>query len=55
VRREKRGWNVFGWKDSTRIVLEAALKVEATKDDAEALIHELGARGYLQFRKLLAG
>jgi hypothetical protein len=54
ARRDERGWNVLGWNDSARTVLQAALKVEATKADAIALIHELGARGHLQFRELLS-
>jgi hypothetical protein len=53
ARRDERGWNLLGWKDSARTILQAALEAEATKTDAKALIHELGARGHLQFRELL--
>jgi hypothetical protein len=55
VRRDQRGWNVFGWKDRARAVLQAGLGTEATRPEAEALIHELGAKGHLHFRDLLAG
>lgn len=53
MRLDERGWNVLGWMDSARAVLQAALHVESTKANAIALIHELGARGHFQFRELL--
>ncbi|RMG26830.1 MAG: hypothetical protein D6724_00975 [Armatimonadetes bacterium] len=55
VLRDDRGWGVLGWKDTARIVLQVALAADATRSDAEALIHQIGARGHLEFRDLLSG
>ena len=55
VKGDKKGWNISGWLKYIRIILEAGLQSEnggvykATVD----LIHELGARGYREFRALL--
>ena len=36
------------------VILQAALEQSSTKDDAQSLIHHLGAAGHLDFRELLA-
>ena len=53
ARQDEKGWGVLRWKDCARTVLQAALDAESTKAAAKSLIHELGARGHLQFRELL--
>lgn len=54
ARLDEQGWNVLGWIDSAKTIILAAIKIESTKSDAIALIHELGARGHFQFRELLS-
>ncbi len=53
VRQDDQGRNVLGWKDSAHTMLKAALAVNETKELAQEIIHELGARGYIDFRELL--
>jgi hypothetical protein len=53
VQGDKDGLYVLDWKDCARRVLEAALRFESSRDEALALIHELGVHGHLQFRSLL--
>ncbi len=55
ARQDEKGCGMLSWKDSARSVLQAALEAETTKAAAKSLIHELGARGHLQFRELLQG
>lgn len=55
VKRARHTWDIFGWEDHVRTILEAVLK----SSDAEAqeaaidLVHQLGAMGHLGFRDLL--
>jgi len=51
--QDERSWYILSSKDSARRILQAALAQEATRSDAQHLIHLLGARGHLQFRDLL--
>jgi hypothetical protein len=53
VRYEQKGWGVVGWKAETREILEATLRDPRTAEQAELLIHELGAKGIYEFRSLL--
>jgi hypothetical protein len=57
VRGDKEGWGVQMWTDSVKIILATAL-ASADPEASEAarlLTHELGTRGYWQFRELLNG
>jgi len=55
VKGDKNGWNISGWLKYVRTILETGLKSvdEAVCQAAVNLIHELGARGYREFRTLL--
>ena len=50
-------WHLHAWHDHARAVLVAALRSgsESARQVAAELINRLGARGYMQFRTLLAG
>lgn len=53
VRNDARGWNVQGWKDELRSILEKALSSDLESSaEARNLLHELGARGFTDFRPL---
>jgi hypothetical protein len=52
VRRDK-GWTVDSSQEKITTVLRAALSDIATREAATTLIHELGARGHIEFRVLL--
>jgi hypothetical protein len=54
IRSEADRWTYWGHLNESRKVLEAGLANEATRPQAEALIHEIGARGDMQFRELLS-
>ena len=51
--QNERSWYILSSRDSARRILQTALAQEATRSDAQHLIHLLGARGHLQFRDLL--
>lgn len=55
ITADRDGWHVLGWKDSARTVLKETLSNTMTQDQARAIIHLLGARGYIEFRDLLTG
>jgi hypothetical protein len=46
-------WDIFGWEEHARAILEIALKNSQARESAIDLIHQLGALGYLNFRDLL--
>lgn len=46
-------WAVLAWDESIKEILRTALDAEETREQAVALVHELGARGYMEFRGLL--
>jgi len=50
VRGDKRGWGVDNWGGSAEKVLRVGLQDARTTSNAMNVIHELGARGYFQFR-----
>jgi hypothetical protein len=55
VEGDKEGWGIRYWSTHARTILALALSnpnVEI-QQSAEALIHQLGARGYFEFRDLL--
>lgn len=54
IRADKRGWGLFGWEDGVRNILKAGMNADETRTEAQATIHELGARGHVQYRDLLA-
>ena len=45
---------VSHWVDDWAVILEQALACEEVRDEAEALVHELGERGHWDLRALLA-
>ncbi len=56
VEGDKKGWGIQFWRDHARTIICSALQstdVFAQKA-ATALVHRLGARGYLDFRDLIA-
>jgi hypothetical protein len=55
VEGDKEGWNIRAWRELKRTILETALKSRdpMARQLAERLIHQLGARGYWDFRDLL--
>ena len=55
IREDRRGWVVVANKDAIRQILSSLLSIDdpEIKDSAESLVHELGARGYFDFRDLL--
>jgi len=53
TRTDQQGWGLLAAHDSMRVVLAKALRDRSTAAEAEATIHELGSRGYFQFRDLL--
>lgn len=53
IESDKQGWQILGWKESARSILETAMAVEGTREDAESVIHFLGAKGNMEFRDLL--
>jgi hypothetical protein len=55
IRGDTEGWTVLGWRDEIRAVLTTVLGQEdaAAIKVAEDVIHDLGARGYRDFRDLL--
>ena len=55
VRNEHRGWAVTTEKDNIRKILTFLLTKDEPelRESAESLVHELGARGYYDFRDLL--
>lgn len=55
VKGDTMGWNISGWLEPMRTVLRTALRSSdsAVHQKAMNLAHELGARGYQEFRELL--
>lgn len=53
VRGAEEGWEVIAGREHIRAVLAAGLRNPATRERAESLTHELGARGYTEFRSVL--
>jgi hypothetical protein len=50
---ERQYWAILGAEQHVRAILASALQDNKAKDDATALIHDLGAIGYTKFRDLL--
>ena len=51
---DREGWNIHGWIESARSILERAMGVEgATRDKAIEIINHLGRRGMAEFGELL--
>jgi hypothetical protein len=46
-------WEIFAGRDSIKGILTVGLSHEGTRGEAESLAHELGARGYTEFRSIL--
>jgi hypothetical protein len=46
-------WEIVAGRDHIRKILTIGLSNPNTRTDAESLTHELGARGYTQFRSVL--
>jgi hypothetical protein len=55
VEGDKEGWGIRYWSTHARTILAIALSHTNIdiKQSAEALIHQLGARGYFEFRDLI--
>jgi hypothetical protein len=55
IKADKEGWKIYHWRDQIRNIITLVFKSTDTqaRDNAEDLIHELGARGYFEFRDLL--
>lgn len=45
----------FTWDDEAREILREALLLEDVKDQAIALVHKFGSKGFLTYRELLSG
>lgn len=43
----------FTWDDAAQEILRAALLLDDIKDQANALVHKFGSRGFLKYRELL--
>ncbi len=56
LRSEHDGWLVLTWKDSVIELLRSALanSDSRVREHAVTLVHDLGAKGYRQFRELLS-
>lgn len=46
-------WEILAGRDYIKSILTIGLSQERTRGEAEALTHELGARGYTEFRSVL--
>lgn len=46
-------WEIRTGRDSIKGILTIGLSHEDTRGEAESLVHELGARGYTEFRSIL--
>jgi hypothetical protein len=53
IARTKNKWAVLAGDESIRAILRAGLDAPESREEAVALVHELGARGYAEFRNLL--
>jgi hypothetical protein len=53
VTTERQYWAILGAEQHVKTILAAALQDAAARDDATALIHELGTIGYTTFRNLI--
>lgn len=53
VRHDTRGWGLVGWKPESKQILRTALRDVRTERAATELIHELGAKGFVEFGELL--
>lgn len=54
VRGAQQPWEIHGWTQDATTILKAALADTSTADDAEKLLHYLGARGFRAYRALHA-
>lgn len=52
---DREGWELYVNRDHVRAILAVALRHPAAADQAKRIIHELGRRGFLEFRDLLVG
>lgn len=52
---DREGWKLYASRDHIRRILEVALRNPTAGNEAERIIHNLGSRGYLEFRNLLEG
>jgi hypothetical protein len=46
-------WEILAGRDNIKGILTIGLSHEGTRGEAESLAHELGARGYTEFRSIL--
>lgn len=46
-------WEILTGRDNIKGILTIGLSHEGTRGEAESLVHELGARGYTEFRSIL--
>lgn len=55
IEGDSEGWRPYGWREHTRTILGTAIESgdTAAKQDAEDLVHRLGALGHLEYRDLL--
>jgi hypothetical protein len=54
VRVDEHRWNVLGGREQLFVILRAAMDDEHSSEEAKMLVHELGARGHIEFRDLLS-
>jgi len=53
VTTERQYWAILGAEQHVRTILTSALRDNSARDDATALVHDLGVIGYTKFRDLL--
>jgi hypothetical protein len=53
VRGVDQDWEIVAGRDHIRAILASGLRDTTTRERADALTHELGARGYTEFRSVL--
>jgi hypothetical protein len=55
INADTEGWGIYGWRDEAELILGKAIRgtEPAARDAAIEIIHQLGARGYSEFRALL--
>lgn len=57
IEGDREGWAIHGWHDHPRTVLSTALNSadQRAQDEAQRVIHLMGARGWYGYRDLLRG
>ncbi len=43
----------FSWDDEAKEILKEALMIDGVKEQAVALVHKIGSKGFLNYRDLL--